>query len=361
MKRLKKPLLSILSLALLISVSPVAGAEQSDVLPEATAKADAANFVKISKSFYPNWKDKGNLSVKKEQDLFDFDGNLNAYLFSVTDDAGKKHGYIIESAIANHPGMLEAATDGESPFAKTKPGNGIYVGVASYFEKADADSFLALNLKGKQDKIEKKSLQSSGSFNREKLKQGKAAVASTTIAAAATASSGKYIYGVPDYQWTIGCVPTSAANIVSYWSKERGYSNLTRASNGSEMPYIDIISTLANYMNTDSRGGTSSINAITGSKQYWRTYGSYNLEANGYSYFTNYKNEIDKYRPALVLVTDNDTPYKYGDHAVTGVGYQILDNGQQNLIIHDTWDNTPVDVIYPWGNHIKTVLTQEPK
>ncbi|WP_240418508.1 hypothetical protein [Paenibacillus periandrae] len=40
----------------------------------------------------------------------------------------------------------------------------------------------------------------------------------------------------------------------------------------------------------------------------------------------------------------------YGDHAITGVGYQENSSGQQNLIVHGGWSHSYTDTIYPMSS-----------
>lgn len=114
-------------------------------------------------------------------------------------------------------------------------------------------------------------------------------------------------------------------------------------------------------MNTDSNGATTSINAANGSKAYWKEHG-YSLNVDGWSNFSNYQNEIDNYRRAIISVWKDKTPgLNYGDHALTGIGYQILDNGQRNAIVRDSWHSQPTDVIYPYGNYVQIVQSFVPE
>lgn len=60
--------------------------------------------------------------------------------------------------------------------------------------------------------------------------------------------TSKVLSGVSDFAWYNGCAPTSAANLIYYWSNN-GYSKLT-----ANMTSSKVINALVAYMGTDSSG-----------------------------------------------------------------------------------------------------------
>lgn len=207
MNKIKNTMIGILSATMILTTSSVAFGEKEDMISQDIAKKDAVQFLQISKDFYPQWKGLVDLKVHDEQVLYDFDGNVNAYVFSVKDDK-QDRGYIIESAVPTSPGLVEAATGGEHPYKNVKLGEGIFVGPSAHFKKIDNDNFIELK---NNRKIERKSLEAKGMFTRESMQEGLAKTSNlegqnnlATVSTNATSSSGRYIYSVPDIPWYKG-------------------------------------------------------------------------------------------------------------------------------------------------------------
>lgn len=58
--------------------------------------------------------------------------------------------------------------------------------------------------------------------------------------------TSKYLNGVGDVNWHLGCAPSAAANIVIYWDTT-GYSNLITSNQTNN----DVIAELAEKIGTD--------------------------------------------------------------------------------------------------------------
>ena len=138
-----------------------------------------------------------------------------------------------------------------------------------------------------------------------------------------------YIDDVPDYNQFItedgcysGCGPTAAANVIEWWSVN---SFATRLQND------DLVRDLRGRMGTwcqNGEGWTTFAAVRDGMESYTidRDYAvtvTLGAEAN----YADYRAEIDAGRPA-VLVFKNQS--EYGNHAVTGVGYQ-----DDYFVVHD--------------------------
>ena len=91
-----------------------------DVVNQEEAFSAASNYVKVvSNNSYSNWK---KAKLDKGFPLFDFDGNVTSYLFSVKVN-GKATGYVIVSAFGKKPEILESTRDGNHPYiTKEKDG-----------------------------------------------------------------------------------------------------------------------------------------------------------------------------------------------------------------------------------------------
>jgi len=149
--------------------------------------------------------------------------------------------------------------------------------------------------------------------------------------------TSKFIYGVADLKWYIGCSPTSGANLMYYWASN-GYPNLT-----SGMTSNQVIENLASFMGTNhSTGGTSPSDVGPGIINYIESqgYNNFSYTQTTYPSFSNIMSEIDANRPALVGFSNHST---YGTHTSALVGYEC-GTGPNVMIIHDTWSSTPTKV-----------------
>ncbi|MCZ0754698.1 hypothetical protein M4I42_03800, partial [Anoxybacillus sp. J5B_2022] len=145
---------------------------------------------------------------------------------------------------------------------------------------------------------------------------------------------------------------------VKYWDNN-GYPNLVSSSTTTNQ----LIDSLATYMKTNrDTGGTSVTNMVSGMKSYWSAKG-YSATVTSYTgSFSTHKNEIDAGRPDWVT-TDNHPVW--GDHAMTGVGYEeYYDTDKltwyRQIILHDTWSNTPTDYWIKWSSYFDYVIKVQP-
>lgn len=371
---MKKVLSLVLSAAFMLTSSSVAfGNETVDTISKQEAKKDAIHYLNISKNIYDGWKNAKDLSIGNERTLYDFDGNINAYLFSVTD--GKDgHGYIIESAIPSNPGLLQASISGDDPYKKGKVDSdkGIYVGYSTFFSKEDNNNFIELRT---NSKVERKELQNKGIFSRESFSKNslmKSTPESNNIAKLnvnATTSSYYILGGIGNIPYTIvGCVPIAEANILKYWSA-KSFPKLTKdATSNASLSDSQMTAELHNRMNTNNTdGGTGVLMAVIGSREYYQARG-YNVSIASPSVnFNDYKLQLDNDKPVMVLTLNDHTPgyglgnkIGYLDHALTGIGYQVTTTGTQYIVVFDGYESGAV--VYPYNTqYLRDMITQTPQ
>lgn len=360
---MRKIYLSFL-LALILTLLPAAafaeGRSDSEIQTTTYDKAmqAAARYVGIVQA---NTKDWHNSKMNFEFPLFDFDGNVSSYLFSVKSE-GASSGYLIVSA-DNSPVVLEAAREGNHPFVNSTGGQPIYVGATMYYVKLNSSQFLDIR-QGKT--ITTNDLKSKGTLHGKASDQSIDPHANSvteflpiTVQPLTIISySQRLISGVPDFTWYLGCSPTSFSNIVKYWDNN-GYPNLVQSTTTTNT----LIDVMADYMNTDSNGTTGWSDRVTGMTNFW-TDRNYSVSVSRVSAnFSTHKTEMQNNRPDIINVVNDAT---YSNHDMTGVGYEEYQDTDQNfswfryVIVHDTWSSTTTDVyIYlpqlSWNETVKVV------
>lgn len=157
----------------------------------------------------------------------------------------------------------------------------------------------------------------------------------------------------------VGCVPTASGIMMGYWA-DRGYPQLVLG--GSEGDYQGTIIRLRELMGTfcsEGAGWTYYARIRPGMESFTRERG-YNFRSDELFIspsFEQYIREIDSWRPVQIdlsnSVGDQHHP-SYGDHSVTGVGYEYVpgDPNYRYMIIHDNWGSYEVwlqyGVNYDW-------------
>ncbi|MCQ6531056.1 PA14 domain-containing protein [Bacillus mycoides] len=332
------------------------GKEQWNTVPLEKATQQAENYFNIiQNNSNANWNDSKLVFDRK---LYDGNKNTTAYLFVVQKEA-QENGFIIVSGNEKIPGVIESTRKGTTPFKAVNKEDSIYVAPMSYLKKMNAeDSFIDLKTK---KSVSKKQLEEINIFtngknitsNSENIKK----IIRSTRSVNAPYYNHKYIANVPDYDWTHGCLPTAYANIFAYWAN----NGFPRLKNNQEDYETYIINTLPKLMKTDADGYTLGNNGIIGAKEYWEKTGNYSVSITEYknkpvnpAVFEEYKNEIDKDRPAIITTQTHPI---YKNHAVTGVGYEeIFDPAERvwhrSAIVHDEWTSTPQDHYLVWTSDI---------
>lgn len=334
----KKPFLfasCLLSLGIYFSFAENSKAEimsKDHIVTKDEAHQKANHYIKgVSKQAYPNWKD---AQIGASNTLYDLDGNITGYVFQIEKN-NEEHGYIIANGKNNGPSIIESTRAGANPYKNIEEGKAIYTGPLQHLKKEN-DKIIDLHTNQNVEKLEeKKQLEvvQNYSFSAPKVERfsNKPKI------------QNKLINNVPDYQWYRGCSPTAIANLVAYWSQY--YNNLLR---DDETPH-QLIDNLGDMMGTDkNKGATEQSKMAPGIQQYWKSRG-YNVETqyDTQPTYEKFKKEIDLDRPIIVNLNNDST---FSDHTVTGVGYMDiyipeLNETNRDITVHDTWYNTPVDVI----------------
>lgn len=359
---MKKRLVTLFAVASILALQTSAFAQGSntstDVVSIDVANQDAVNFVNQYKTVFTLWKDENNLNVKYDRTLYDFDGQVSAYLFDVNSGNDDK-GYVIESADPAKPGYIEAASDGTHPYAKTASTNDIYVGPSYFYSKVDQDHIQDLRDK---KTIERKNLKSKGYLRNSSITSTPQASTPTTMAASATTTASATIVRsfvkryVLDLPWTLGCAPTAATNVVDYYAQSLGYPNLERdmVGSGSTITPQAVVREMAADMNTDSAGSTTIFNTWHGLQQYFNVHGYVATVSNVGTSLHTYGDELSSHGPNIIAVLNDPT---YGNHAVTGIGIVEMSDGTGSAIIHDSWHSSYYEVSYNWGPYISSVFS----
>ncbi|EJP83822.1 PA14 domain-containing protein [Bacillus cereus] len=342
---------SAIVLGLLLSNPNTSSAEENKgIVTKEDAQVKAESYLKsIGKKSYPQWKE-ANFSESKT--LYDLEGMVKGYVFQVNKD-NKDNGYVIVNSDKNGPQIIESTREGTNPYKGVEEGKAIYTGPIQYLKKENENvtsisGNQTLSIKEAKKNEENKKNEETKVNKNANDKKNKAFMRSATVS-----ENEKFnkIEGVPDYNWYKGCTPTALANLIGYWDKH-GYNNLV-ADNVS----IDqLISDLATELETDATGNTFSSKVSPAVWKYSseRGYFSSSHQDNSPS-FDRFVDEIDGGRPLLVA-TQSDPIYK--NHMMTGVGYQTLfipelDEEFKEIIVHDTWSNTPVDVHINYDQYSK--------
>jgi len=343
--------------SLLLSSALMAAPPSEPPIPEAVLQA-AAHHIAMETAFIPEWEGAAAVDPVAHYDL---QGEISAYVFSVVKD-GKPAGSItVSMKEAGYP-IVEFYTKGtprhvhslsrSQALARAEGlilGKPLYLGALEYdFELLNRDGLPAagaihayiINMdSGKMALVERSALS--------KWPTPRRRVTAKDINMAAS----RIIIGVPDYDQFryggcyVGCGPTAAGCIMGYWD-DRGYDNLIAGGNSRTGDWQGTIKSLNYYMHT-SCGATYYRDIAPGIEDFVNSRG-YRCRSRWISppasTYSEYMSEIDSRHPLEVGVQDHEI---YGNHAVTGVGYQTAG---QYMIIHDNWPSTPKEIYIKYGS-----------
>lgn len=353
MKKIQSILFVLAFLFCFPNFSNAESTSMKDFISKSQAQNTAKEYVDIvSQNSFESWK---SITLQEPTELYDFDGILTSYLFEITNKYDKDQGYIIVSALPDFPGVVESTRTGSSPYKNIKNGDGIYVGPLLSFTKNN-NTFKDLH---SGEIVEKNELKNKGTLTVENVKE----LAKTTKDSMdeivnpdnITDYSFKLMSEVPDFLWYKGCAPTSGANIVKYWDNN-GYKNLVQDSTSGS--YLIEVLARSQYMNTSSSGDTTVKNMKYGIKKYMNDRGYYPTLGDSATY--NYHvSELKASRPTWVTTENHPV---WDNHAMTGVGYEQFYNTSKlswtkQLILHDTWDNTPREYYIKWSSYFDHVIS----
>lgn len=164
------------------------------------------------------------------------------------------------------------------------------------------------------------------------------------------------IPGVPDFDWSYGCSPSAAADILGYW-QANGFPLLIDYYFWrwdlieGEWDYIpNVQQQLAIAMHTDSTTGSTSISsicpgieAVCNSPDWGNDY-VFVCQDSGDSW-PKLIRAINAYRPVHWGLQNHPT---YGNHGACAMGWGPPDSGW--ICIHDTWSTTPEEVVIDYDN-----------
>jgi len=390
----------VVALALAVILIALAGSQGTfaqgpeRLTPEEAAQVAMEHVAKES-CVFPEWE---GAVLSEPVPHYDLEGNVSAYVFSVLKD-GEDVGYVTVCGVAIPNPILEYST-GEARHKRSLPkckalaaekgltiaeAKPIYLGFLSYYWEVptEAPGRLLIDMSSTQE-IKIPEGQEVIAFYDEVISPEQETDNDTIAPGEADQSvnvtggsrPGEYTQlpqlDVPDYyqyeidsrecvaglpvgpsaRCYVGCIPVAAGNVMGYWA-DRGYPRLMWG--GSTGNWKDTINGLHVHMKTcceGSMGSTLNIFEASGIRGF--------TEERGYCFWTDhrytsvsyseYVNEIDAGRPIIVGARGWCPPncdWCYGDHTVTGVGYDKT-NGEF-MIIHDGWEDTAENVFVQFG------------
>ncbi|PEJ23251.1 hypothetical protein CN887_21335 [Bacillus pseudomycoides] len=341
------------------STDTKAETSSSQTVTKEEAKFKAETYLKsISNLSYPKWN---GAFFSEEKMLYDLDGKIKGYLFQVK-KGDQNYGYIIANGITERSSIIESTREGINPYKDVPEGQAIYAGPLQHLKKEN-NKFIDIATK---QNIEVKDMKQVENYRGESLSPETKFKISTKITEDEYIE--KKIENVPDYTWYRGCSPTAFANIFDYWS-QHGFYNLLKKTESSNQLIDKIGDDMGTTKGTRSpdgseiKGGATLVsNMVPGIKKYWNNRGYYpEPEYIQKPTFKKYKQEINSNRP-LILNIDEGSPFFEKPHSITGVGYEELyiadlNERYENVIVHDTWANTPLDVTLDYNEYSKYIYS----
>ena len=167
------------------------------------------------------------------------------------------------------------------------------------------------------------------------------------------------ITGVSDFDWSYGCSPTAAADVLGYWDAN-GYPLLIDYTFNRYDPLEgewdynvpNVQQQLSWAMHTDSTTGGTSLSDIGPGTRTVCNHPDYQNNY-GFSDHTDYTqslgyliNEIRLGYPAIWNVFSHPT---YGNHSMCAMGWGPGTPDTAFICLHDTWSSTPVEVLVNWN------------
>jgi len=167
------------------------------------------------------------------------------------------------------------------------------------------------------------------------------------------------ISGVPDFDWSYGCSPSAAADVLGYWDAN-GYPLLIDYTFNRYDPLEgewdynvpNVQQQLSWAMHTDSSAGATSISDIGPGTRSVCNHPDYQNNY-GFRDYTDYNqnlgyliNKIRSGYPAIWNVISHPT---YGNHSMCAMGWGPGTPDTAYICLHDTWSSTPVEVLVNWN------------
>ena len=370
-------LISILTIGFLCTPITYAGSTSKDVVSITEAESVASYFTQYISSSIDDFAEWNSATVERSTTYYDLDGEMSAYSFNVLNE-GEYAGYIMISATKDNypilgfskgrlPADIEEITAVSDSLIQTevnekqlsiKKKTPIYLGGTFYYTQYSlADSTgnivdqklvdmtspispmfcnesVIEDLFGDEASLKKQQKIKEKEAN-EQWETMESILSGDFVPETVSTKSGNMIYGVPNYDWYIGCTPTSSAMVLGYW-QGHGYSDFPLGE--------DLIEELASEMGTYNwpAGGTWPWDMDDGIEAVCENYDYDDISSsNDYTLsWTETKNEINNGRPFVLSMTLGGAALgnsqSYGQHSVACIGY--LDGTYDYVILHDTWD-----------------------
>ncbi len=305
-----------------------------------------------------------NVTLSAPIILYDLTGNISGYLFQPI--AGNKQwGYLVVSPIDIPNPILEYTAEGLSPILPLDSESELKITAARYTLVKDKPLYLGilnygyeLILNGERkyyDLMTSAVIPIDDSLTQTPFYMQVSKAQSTQgeqELQPQTPTGSSIIANIPDwnqfwgsYGCYSGCSPTAATNVIGFW--DYSYGNLMDLSN-----YQAATDELRIYMSTQCSGsqGFTFVSNISGGMITYASAHGYQMTSGLISSwgstasYEKYVGEIDAGRPMVVSLINLAG---YGDHSVTGVGYDT--GGGNYMVVHDNWPNTAENVKIQYG------------
>lgn len=330
-------------------------------IPEADAVLIAENIVqnRIGRDDCP-WTEE--TQIDETVQLFDFDGAVSGYLFRLA-TAGESAGYVQVDAYAEAPQAVAFGYDCEAALDSMRKAQGkpeaasedriIALGVYDFMEtdetgytdmatgrKIDAPAAAELSATYKAHKAEQKdetqkarliTLKAQNSLYATKTTvQPQQVVYENVDVPNLWTPDAYYFYTTYNFFGENNCAPTCGMNMLKYWQYRRGIKNLYSKTNIKET-FTDLAKKMKWVNSQWSDGGTNSIDAYNGMREYLKAYNLTIEKGSDFAYQSNFnwtwiKAQI-KNGNVIYIGTNGYPDANYEQHAVLGLGYQECDNG----------------------------------
>lgn len=329
----------------------------SDFITEQDAKSIAIDLIKSggAKGFIKGWNWNNSTKIESEVPLFDYDGNINSYLFRLNTN-GLSQGYIFINTTRAVSGIESFSDVGNHPvdiMARKQIGHNIKeadsvinAGLLNYSVK-ESDKYINLEtgdqLSSNIDKLKSsyKNLLSEVNSKQKVIKQIDIDASLPSADSLDNISHWNSPYVTSDFGDKNNCTPTALTNFVYYWSH-------FHPNKKTDLWTGTVYSDLKSYVWWTSIGGSPNFRVIPALTMFgesrntpivgsdYRSGDSIDWNFIAHAIYTNIP---------VVLNTKKDPYYKY--HSVVAVGFKH--SSQPFLQIINGWEST-IHTVYPYEN-----------
>lgn len=313
----------------------------------ATSTSDIENIAKNAPQAIIPDEDWTNVEVLNCKPLYNFNNEVIAYSVDLKNNVNNKDAFVIVSKDEKDGPILQLGVDSESPYDKISDDNKtpIYDGVSGYYyhenssneyydisnDKVVEDQQVdKLKLNSEQKRRTSKQPNMAKQLRSDLLEAEDPSDVKATSSSSTSSLTAHILSGVPDYRWRNGCAPTSSAMVLKFLYA----SDLKNTSSSS------LIDELADAMDTDSNGSTSTSKVYKGIN---KVLSSYDIDGTAKRYedpsFSKAVSEINKNRPFVLHVYNNKQALGsyssgFGNHSMACIGY--TKSSGSYLVVHDT-------------------------